>query len=124
MTDETSTRRARGEAILQQMFGGVPEVPASSREMMAMTVEHLFGDVWSRPGLALRDRSLVTVAVLAALGREPQLALHLRGALKLGLTPLELRETFMHVAHYSGWPTGLRALALLDAAFADSEFER
>lgn len=112
--NDSISRRARGEAILQQMFGGVPVVPETSQDMMSMTVEHLFGDVWSRDGLALRDRSLITVAVLAALGREPQLALHLRGALRLGLTPVELREALMHVAHYSGWPTGLRGLALLD----------
>jgi len=97
MTSE-STRRERGEAILKQMFGAVPAVPETSREMMDLTVEHLFGDVWSRPGLGLRDRSLITVAVLAALGREAQLALHLRGALNLGLAPTELKEAFMHVA--------------------------
>jgi 4-carboxymuconolactone decarboxylase len=117
MTEDTS-RRARGEAILQQMFGGVPAVPETSRDLMAMTVDHLFGEVWARPGLALRDRSLATVAVLAALGREPQLELHLRGALQLGITPSELRELMMHLAHYSGWPTGLRGLAVLDQALA------
>lgn len=118
MSEYPSNPRVRGEAILRQMFGGIPEVPETSQAMMDMTVEHLFGDVWSRPGLELRDRSLITVAVLAALGREPQLELHLRGALNIGLGVSELREAFMHLAHYSGWPTGLRALAILDRVAA------
>jgi 4-carboxymuconolactone decarboxylase len=110
---DKQARRKRGEDILTTMFGGVPEVPEATREMMDITVEHLFGDIWSRPGLAVRDRSMVTVAVLAALGRDQQLQLHMRGALNLGITQDELKELLIHVAHYSGWPTGMAGLSTL-----------
>ena len=85
--------------------------------MMALSTSHLFGEVWARPGLSLRDRELITVSVIAALGRERQLRLHLRGALNAGLTREELIETFMHLAYYAGYPAGFTALAIAKEVF-------
>jgi len=121
-------RRVAGLAILEQLFGGEPPASEVSADMMTLSTAHLFGEVWARPGLSLRDRELITVSVLAALGRERQLRLHLRGALNAGLTREELIETFMHLAYYAGYPAGFTALAIakevFDAIDAASEAER
>ena len=72
--------------------------------------ETAFGMIWSRPGLALRDRSLVTVGQLAALGKTEELKAHLRGALNLGITREELVEVLMQTAVYAGVPAANDAL--------------
>ena len=81
--------------------------------MGEITSDYLFGEIWSRPGLELRDRSLVTVAILIASGKEPQLKTHLKAALSNGLTPDQLKETMIHTAHYSGWPSAMNGLRIL-----------
>lgn len=68
----------------------------------------LYGDIWERPQLSKRDRSLITIATLQALGKD-ELRLHMGRGLDNGLTPAEIAETILHVTFYSGWPTGLTA---------------
>ena len=114
MSDDS---RTAGLEILEQLFGGEPAANEISAPMMALSTSHLFGEVWARPGLSLRDRELITVSVIAALGRERQLRLHLRGALNAGLTRDELVETFMHLAYYAGYPAGFTALAIAKEVF-------
>jgi 4-carboxymuconolactone decarboxylase len=80
----------------------------------------LFGDVWKRPGLSPRDRSLVTVSCLVALYRSNELPFHLKRALENGVTQDELIETITHLAFYSGWPTAATALAVARRAFAEA----
>jgi 4-carboxymuconolactone decarboxylase len=80
--------------------------------------EQLFGAIWNRPGLPLKTRSIMTVAVLMALGRGPELRLHMRGALNLGVTPAELKEVVVHVSHYSGVPTAIEAIRAFNDATA------
>ena len=82
----------------QQLVGDV--VP----RLAELTDEVLFGDVWARPGLSPRDRSLITVAALTALGRTDQLRSHLNLALENGVTREELAEAATHLAFYAGWP--------------------
>jgi 4-carboxymuconolactone decarboxylase len=77
----------------------------------------LFGDVWERPGLSPRDRSLITVASLVALYRTNELAFHIGKALDNGVTRDELIELFTHLAFYSGWPTAMTALPIAKQAF-------
>jgi 4-carboxymuconolactone decarboxylase len=113
----SENRRESGLAILERLFGGEPTANEVSAEMMALSTAHLFGEVWPRPGLSLRDRELVTVSVIAALGRERQLRLHLRGALNAGLGRGELIEVFMHLAYYAGYPAGFTALAIAKEVF-------
>jgi 4-carboxymuconolactone decarboxylase len=69
----------------------------------------LFGDVWKQPELSQRDRSLVTCAILAALGKGDELSFHMRRAAENGVTADELRGLVVQVAFYSGWPNGLGA---------------
>jgi len=89
-------------------------------KMVQLTDDVLFGDVWQRPGLSPRDRSLVTVAVLAATYRPDQLSSHLRRALANGLTPDELVEALTHLAFYAGWPSGMAALTQLKTIIGET----
>ena len=79
------------------------------------TEDVLFGDVWQRPGLSPRDRSLITVAALVALNRVGQLPFHLQRAVDNGLSPDELAEAITHLAFYAGWPCAASAVPLLGA---------
>jgi 4-carboxymuconolactone decarboxylase len=81
----------------------------------------LFGDVWKRPGLAPRDRSLVTVASLVSLYRTNELPFHLAKALENGVTKDELIEVITHLAFYSGWPTANTAIGIARKVFGELE---
>nr|WP_201470158.1 carboxymuconolactone decarboxylase family protein [Microbacterium hydrocarbonoxydans] len=79
----------------------------------------LFDEVWARPELSPRDRSLVTVSALVTLGATEQLAFHLGYARDNGVTEEELIETITHLAFYTGWPRAMAAIGAARAAFAD-----
>ena len=91
----------------QQLMGDV------NPKLAELTDQVLFGDVWERPGLSKRDRSLITVATLIALNRPDQLRSHMALALKNGVTPVELTETVTHMAFYAGWPAAATAIPIL-----------
>lgn len=84
-------------------------VKAVAPKLRELTDEVLFGDVWERPELSKRDRSLITCAVLTALYRPEQLRGHLQRALDNGLSKDELGEMITHVAFYAGWPSSVTA---------------
>ena len=88
-----------------------------------MTIDHLFGDVWSRPALAIEERSLLTCAVLVALGRENEQRLHFRGACSLGIPRERLEEVITHVAHYAGWPVAVSAFGVLAEVWKQMDAE-
>lgn len=81
----------------------------------------LFDNVWQRPGLSPRDRSLVTVASLIALYRGNELPFHLARALENGVTREEIIEVVTHLAFYSGWPTASSALAIIRRVFDEAD---
>lgn len=80
----------------------------------------LFGEIWERPGLKKRDRSLIVVATLIALGRERQLVGHLNRALDNGVTKDEISEIITHLAFYAGWPAAMTAAQIAKDVFAKS----
>ena len=80
----------------------------------------LFGDVWKRPGLSPRDRSLITVASLVALYRTNELPFHLRRALENGVTKDELIELVTHLAFYAGWPAANTAVTIARTVFGEA----
>ena len=82
-------------------------------KLAELTDEVLFGDIWARPGLAPRERSIATLPALIALNRVEQLPFHLRRARDNGLTDEELVELATHLAFYGGWPVAMSALAVL-----------
>jgi 4-carboxymuconolactone decarboxylase len=77
--------------------------------------ESAWGALWTRPGLDRRTRSLLTIAILAALGREHELALHLRASQNVGVAPSEVAEALLHVAVYAGVPAANSAMAIAKA---------
>jgi 4-carboxymuconolactone decarboxylase len=104
-----------------QMRAGGAGFPAArlAPDFFRYVAESAFGMIWSRPGLPLRDRSLVTVAQLAALGRSEELRAHLAGALNVGLTRDELIEVLMQTAVYAGVPAANEALRVAADVLGD-----
>jgi len=86
-------------------------------KLVELTEKVLFGDIWERPGLATRDRCLITVASLVALNRTEQLRFHLERALLNGVTKEQIVEVITHLAFYSGWPTAMSAMAVAKEVF-------
>ena len=109
MTEPAQPSRA------QQLVGDI------APKFAELTDDILFGDVWARPELAPRDRSLITVAALIANGNTEQLSSHLALALKNGLTETELSEVITHLAFYTGWPRAMSAAPLARKAFATAK---
>jgi 4-carboxymuconolactone decarboxylase len=99
--------------------------PSSAREqvrpiapkLVELAEKVVYGEVWERPGLSRRDRSLITVATLVALGRERQLHGHLERALRNGVTKDEVGELITHLAFYAGWPAAMTAALVAKEVF-------
>lgn len=90
-------------------------------KLAELTDDVLFGDIWERPGLSKRDRSLITVTALVALYRTRELPSHLGRALDNGLSKDELIEAITHLAFYAGWPCAISAAAAAKEVFANHE---
>lgn len=98
-----------GRSVMQEVAPHLAELSANV----------LFGDVWERPGLSKRDRSLITVAALVALYRTDQLRGHIGRALDNGVTQEEIGEVITHMAFYGGWPTAANAVQMAKQVFDD-----
>ena len=121
-TPNDQSRHETGTAIIKKLFGGYsPSTRPAFVDYSEMTSDYLFGEVWSRPGLELQQRSITTLAVLTATGMEKQLKVHIKGALNLGLSVDQIKEVIIHAAHYSGWPKGMNGLAALEEVLEEKE---
>lgn len=109
-------REVLGNEYVDRALAGIDDF---TREWQQMLTEHAWNDVWNRPGLDRRTRSLLTVTVLAVLGRSTELASHTRGALNNGATPEEIAEVFMHLAGYAGFPAGVEAFRTAQPIIAE-----
>ena len=116
MTDETREElKQRGLQIRREVLGDAYVDKALSgrtefnRELQDLLNEYCWGAAWGRDALSRRDRSLMNLAMLAALGRPHEVAAHTRGALNNGLSPKEIAEVFLHVAVYAGVPAAVDA---------------
>ncbi len=117
---------AKGAAVQMQLWGPSvantdrPALPAAqlAPEFFAMVREFCFGMFWSRDQLAIRDRSLITISLLAALNRQDELRGHIAGGLNVGLTRDEIVEALMHVGIYAGVPAAVSALGTAAAVLA------
>ncbi|HXZ79622.1 MAG TPA: carboxymuconolactone decarboxylase family protein [Terriglobales bacterium] len=102
--------------------------PSAARKMLGdfapklveLTDDVLFGDVWERPELSKRDRSLATVAALIALNRPDQLRFHLNRAVENGVKKEELIEAITHLAFYAGWPSAMSAITIAKEVFSQA----
>lgn len=111
-TGGEATRRAvLGDEHVDRAIDRTSEFTAPFQDFLT---RYAWGEVWTRPGLSQRDRSLITLAVLTALGAEHELAMHVAGALRNGATPGEIREVLLHTAVYAGLPRANRAFAIAD----------
>jgi len=95
-----------------------PDLYAGSPYLRELRNSLVYGEIWERPQLSKRDRSLITIAVLQALARE-ELSIHVRRGLDNGLTPEEISEIILHVTFYAGWPTGVQASLTAAEAFEE-----
>ena len=102
-----STRtQVMGESFVERAFTNATEYTLPMQEFIT---RNAWGNVWQRPGLDLKTRSLVTVAMLTALGKQTELKGHVRGALNNGATPEEIREIMLHATVYCGFPSAIEA---------------
>lgn len=102
-------REVLGDAHVDRAIARTTELDADFQRFIT---EYAWGSVWARPDLDRRTRSLVTIAILAALGRGEELALHLRASRNTGAAPREIAEALLHVAVYAGVPAANAAFAL------------
>ncbi|HEY4962382.1 MAG TPA: carboxymuconolactone decarboxylase family protein [Terriglobales bacterium] len=99
-------------SAIQKSLGGF------APKLVELTDNVLFGDMWERPELSKRDRSLVTVAALIALNRPDQLRFHLGKAVENGVKEQELIEVITHLAFYAGWPSAMTAIMIAKDLFS------
>lgn len=116
-------RRKRGMDLLKKMGREnlMLEQKALCPDLYEMSVGHLFGDVWARPGLSLRERQLVTLAANIALARPTGNYSHYRSAEHIGITREEICEVIIQVGHYAGWPTISNAVRQYTAVLQEEE---
>ena len=127
---EKSERFQQGTTTRRQVLGDA-HVDASKARQTAfdepfqdLITEAAWGHVWSRPELTKRERSLITLAILASLGRDGELKLHTRATVNTGATPEDLREAMLHVAIYAGVPAANHAIALIKETLGEMNGEK
>ncbi len=113
-------RREAGAAMMQKVYGDVVPVPPEGSGAFAdMMLEQLFGEVWTREQLSLRDRRLLTMGVIAALGEKATWGVQVRAALANGeFTVEQIREMLIHLVQYVGYPRGSGLLRVTEEAIA------
>jgi len=115
----------RGLKLRKQVLGAeyveksMASADSFSMPMQELSTEYCWGHVWTRPGLALRDRSLINIAMISALNRPHELKLHVKAALNNGLSREEIREVILQVAVYCGVPAGIDSTRIAREAFAE-----
>ncbi len=120
-------RYDKGLEKLKEVDGNAGEQVIESLRQIApdlgkYVIEYPFGDIYSRPGLSLKQRELITIAALGAMGNaQPQLKVHIRGALNVGLSREEIVETFIQLSVYAGFPAALNAVFAADEVFKEQE---
>src|SRR5262245_53255159 len=109
-----SERRRRGAEVMQQVYAGdVVVPPAGASEFVDLMLEQVFAEVWTREALPIRDRRLLLLGIIAALGEKDTFQIQVRAALKNGeLTPAQIRAALITIANYAGYP---RAAGLIVA---------
>ncbi len=124
MTDEE--RKAIGMQVRREILGDahVDRAVANATEFTAdfqdFITRYAWGELWARPGLSRPQRSLVTMALLAGLGRHEELAMHVRAAIRNGVTAAEISEVLLHVAVYAGVPAANHAFVIADKTIKES----
>src|ERR1700722_5860004 len=119
-------RAERGMKVRREVLGdehvdrAVSATTPFTEPFQDLITRYAWGEIWSRPGLSRPERSLVTLAVLVALQHEQELAMHVKAALRNGLTPGQIQEVLLQVAVYAGVPTANRAFPIAQRALAEA----
>jgi 4-carboxymuconolactone decarboxylase len=122
---EDAQRAAQGTTVRREVLGDqhVDRAAAAAtpftREFQDLINRYAWGEIWSRPGLGRAERSIITLTALACLRQEEELALHVRGALRNGLSPDQIKEVLLQVAVYAGVPAANRAFAIASRVVAE-----
>ena len=109
-------KQVLGADYVERAMAGADEF---SMPMQELSTEYCWGYVWTRPGLKLRDRSLINIAMISALNRPHELKLHVKAALNNGVTREEIREVLLQVAVYCGVPAGVDSVRIAREALAE-----
>lgn len=109
-------REVLGDEYVQKSLDAADDF---SMPMQTMVTENCWGDVWNRPGLERRERSLINLGMISALNRPHELKVHIRGAVRNGVTKEQIREVFLQVAIYCGAPAALESFRLAREVFAE-----
>ena len=119
-TGMATRRKVLGEAHVARAEASKTPFDAP---FQALITEGAWGTVWSNPQWTLRERSIVTIALLAALGQDNEVAMHIRATRNTGATREDIREALMHVAIYAGVPAANYAFAIAKRTFAEMDAE-
>jgi 4-carboxymuconolactone decarboxylase len=123
--DDTE-RAAQGMAVRREVLGdahvdrAVAGTTAFTGDFQDFITRYAWGEIWSRPGLSRAERSMITLTALVVLRQDAELALHLRGAVRNGLTAEQIAEVFLHVGIYAGVPAVNRAFAVAQQVLAEA----
>jgi 3-oxoadipate enol-lactonase/4-carboxymuconolactone decarboxylase len=109
-------REVLGDAHVDRAIAGTTELTADFQDLIT---RYAWGEIWSRPGLDRRTRSCITLTALVALNHHNELAMHVRAALRNGLTPAEIKEVLLHSAIYCGVPAANSAFAVAQSVFVE-----
>ena len=126
----SDTRHDRGLAVRREVLGDsyVEQAGARTtdftRDFQTLVTEFAWGTIWTRPGLDRRSRSMITLTALIARGRDEELALHIRAALRNGLSREEIKEVLLHTAVYCGMPDANAAFRIAQRVFEQIDAER
>jgi 4-carboxymuconolactone decarboxylase len=124
MDDEQ--RAAQGMAVRREVLGdehvdrAIAGTTPFTQPFQDFIARYAWGEIWSRPGLSRAERSIITLTALAALGRDHELGMHVKAALRNGLTPDQIAEVLLQVAVYAGVPTANRAFAIAQNALQEA----
>jgi 4-carboxymuconolactone decarboxylase len=111
-------RAVLGDAHVDRAVAGITPVTADFQDFIT---RYAWGEIWSRPGLSRAERSMVTLTALVVLRQDEELAMHLRAALRNGLTPEQISEVLLHTAVYAGVPAANRAFAVAARVLAEED---
>lgn len=113
----TVRREVLGDAHVDRAVAGTTEFTADFQDFIT---RYAWGEIWSRPGLSRAERSMITLTALLVLRQDEELAMHLRAALRNGLTPGQIAEILLHVGIYAGIPAANRAFAIAQRVLAEA----
>ena len=124
---DDSARAAQGMTVRREVLGGahvdraVANTTPVTADFQDFITRYAWGEIWSRPGLSRAERSMVTLTALVVLRQDEELAMHLRAALRNGLTPEQISEVLLHTAVYAGVPAANRAFAVAARVLAEED---